>query len=503
MTMHTPMPDEGGQHVKIGKERFRPQFHFTARKNWINDPNGLVYFEGEYHLFFQHNPYGKDWGNMSWGHAVSDDLLTWRELPIAIPQTDQMIFSGSVVVDWQNTSGLGDGRDPPLLAYFTAFDTERDIQSQHMAFSHDRGRSFTHYSGNPILDLDAADFRDPKVFYHDPSGAWIMVVVLARAHVIQFYRSQNMRDWTVAGTFGPQGAITGQWECPDLILVSVEGATDQSHWVLKVDVDEGPVDGGSGAQYFVGSFDGYTFSVHPDLGDPCGALVDYGPDFYAAATWFNLPATQPGPVWIGWQSNHQTGRHYPTHPWRGAMSLPRMLFLFEEEGRLRLGQKPIAATDGLRSEVTSLVPDLLEHGANLTLGNSAKAFWQHLGLIDNGDGRVEVTVDDSSGPLLTIELDFVGQQIIFRRHVIGADTVMPQVNQFGRLMKIKLSQMVRVDLDLIVDGSSIEIFVNGGRRVYSACVFPQGPTGMCVRAISGATSIGQATSWLMGSAMSF
>ena len=220
-----PLQDPSQQRSRDDADPYRPVFHYTPRRNWMNDPNGLVYFEGEYHLFYQYNPFGSQWGHMSWGHAVSPDLIHWTELPVAIPENDQMIFSGCAVIDRHNVSGLGDGESPAMLAFFTAFDRETEIQSQHLAYSLDRGRTFVHYKGNPLIDLDLLHFRDPKVFYHAPSAAWVMVVALSRDHKVQFYRSTNLLDWALASEFGPAGSTSGQWECPDLMLVPVEGGT--------------------------------------------------------------------------------------------------------------------------------------------------------------------------------------------------------------------------------------------------------------------------------------
>lgn len=486
MTKYTGLAPEGGQGIAPGEEAFRPQFHFTARRNWINDPNGLVYFQGEYHLFFQYNPQGKHWGNMCWGHAVSDDLLHWRELPVAIPQTDQMIFSGSALVDWGNVSGLGDGVAPPMLAYFTTFDASRNVQSQSMAFSHDGGRSFTHYAGNPIIDLNAADFRDPKVFYHAESAAWIMVIVLAQSHVVQFYRSTNLRDWDLAGTFGPRGATGGQWECPDLIRVAVDDTVDRFHWVLKVDVDAGVVDGGSGAQYFIGDFDGHDFVVCPELGDQDGMLVDYGPDFYAATTWSDLPVTQPGPVWIGWQSNHQTGMNYPTDPWRGAMTLPRRLFLFEEEGQLLLGQRPIAAVQDLRGQAGAVAPQWVEPGAALRLGRLESGFWHYLNLAEPRDARLVWTIEADGEPLFSLHLDFSAQIITFQRYAQASLPVASGSKGFAHVTSGRLPSFQSVELVAIFDGSLLEMFLDGGRRIYSACIFPKKSTNIYLKSLSGA-----------------
>jgi len=465
--MLTKSNPEGEMDDAIGAERFRPQYHFTPRRNWVNDPNGLVYFEGEYHLFYQYNPHGMDWGHMSWGHAVSADLVSWRELAVAIPETDQMIFSGSVVVDWDNVSGLGDGTAPPLLAFFTAFDEARSIQSQHLAVSHDRGRSFSHYAGNPIIDLNLADFRDPKVFYHAESEAWIMLVALARDHYVQFYRSQNLLDWTLAGSFGPMGSTSGQWECPDLIRLSVDADPLSGLWVLKVDVDVGIVDGGSGAQYFVGRFDGHRFTVDPDLGGLSGALVDQGPDFYAAVTWSDLPPEQPSPVWIGWQSNHQSGKAYPTHPWRGAMSAPRELYLFREDDTLKLGQRPLKALAGLRGAERRGDTGSLAAAVSQVSFAREKSFWQDISVRGDAGTTGTVSLSDGQETLLTITIAFGREEISFERH---ASQLAP-VDFFERKTTTQLPPFERIELQVLVDGSLVEIFVNGGRRVYSASLF--------------------------------
>ena len=462
----------------IGRERFRPQFHFTPRRNWMNDPNGLVYFGGEYHLFFQHNPRGKGWGNMCWGHAVSVDMLHWQELGIAIPETEHMIFSGSIVVDWANVSGLGDGKAPPLLAFFTGFDARRNVQSQHLAYSHDRGRSFRHYARNPIIDLHAADFRDPKVFYHAPSAAWILVVVLAVHHVVQFYRSSNLTDWALAGEFTGGGSTAGKWECPDLIRVPVEGGAGEARWVLKVDVDQGLVGPGSGAQYFVGDFDGFYFTIDPVYGSTDGALVDFGPDFYAATTWSDLPADQPGPVWIGWQSNHQTGKDYPTHPWCGAMSMPRRLFLYAADGALQLGQAPIDALATLQGAPTGFAPRMLARGGDVFVEVTVSAFCVDLSLSRGEDTRFSIAMESGADVLLTIEVDMRDRTINFTRNSSWFATS----DRFARSTLATLPHVGdQIDITIFFDGSLVEIFVEHGRRVCSACVFPSGPLALRVK----------------------
>ena len=253
-------------------EDFRPQFHYSAKKNWLNDPNGLVYHKGIYHLFYQYNPKGNSWGNMSWGHAVSRDLVHWRELPVAIPQTlnaagDSIedIFSGSAVVDTNNTSGFGTRTNPPLVAIYTSAYTSHHPtlagrQAQSLAYSTDGGRTFTKYAGNPVLDIGSNEFRDPKVFWYAPAKEWRMVVVKAVERKVAIYRSANLKQWTHLSDFGPAGAVGGVWECPDLFPLAVDGNPRNVKWVMVVNLNPGSIAGGSGGQYFVGDFDGTTFT---------------------------------------------------------------------------------------------------------------------------------------------------------------------------------------------------------------------------------------------------
>jgi fructan beta-fructosidase len=244
------------------REPWRPQYHFSPRINWTNDPNGLVFFEGEYHLFYQYNPFGDTWGHMSWGHAVSTDLLHWTELPVAIPEADGiMIYTGSVVIDKANTSGFCIGGKPCMVAIYTGAQktSKPEIQQQSLAFSNDRGRTWTKYERNPVLNLNLSDFRDPNVFWSTQSKRWIMGVSLPNDHKVAFYASPDLKKWDRVGEFGPAGATGGQWECPDLFEAMVDGDSSQKRWVLKVGLNPGGLQGGSGEQYFVGRFDGSRF----------------------------------------------------------------------------------------------------------------------------------------------------------------------------------------------------------------------------------------------------
>ncbi|XBH20898.1 GH32 C-terminal domain-containing protein [Jonesiaceae bacterium BS-20] len=262
---------------------FRPQIHFTPEKNWMNDPNGLVYENGTWHLFFQHNPEGTGWGNMSWGHATSTDLMNWEEQPIAIPQTfdsngDSIedIFSGSIVVDHKNTSGLGSLESPPLIAIYTSAYTDKHlslggIQAQSIAYSNDHGQTWTKYENNPVLDRDSANFRDPKVFWHENAatgeGYWVMVAVEATDYQVVLYRSDDLKSWDFLSDFGPANAVGGIWECPDLFELPIDGDPNNTKWVLVVNMNPGAVAGGSGGQYFVGDFDGTTFTSESTVAD--------------------------------------------------------------------------------------------------------------------------------------------------------------------------------------------------------------------------------------------
>lgn len=299
-------------------EKYRPQFHFTPEKNWVNDPNGLVYYGGEYHMFYQYNPYANQWGHMSWGHAVSKDLVHWKELPVAIPEAPPVtIFSGSAVVDPFNTSGFVQKQGQvPMIAIYTA-DIPNTNQSQHIAYSLDSGRTFTKFNFNPVLDLDKKDFRDPKVFWHEPTKKWVMAVMWPHEKKVQFYSSKSLKAWTLLSEFGPAGDTTGIWECPDLFRVPIVGSPGKYKWVFMM--SPSPY-----MQYFVGEFDGTKFINESDAGKIF--RPDYGPDYYAGIVYNNL---QPGkePVSIAWTNNWRYAGAIPAGAWRGGMSLPRSLSL--------------------------------------------------------------------------------------------------------------------------------------------------------------------------------
>ncbi|MFM1910415.1 MAG: hypothetical protein RLZZ545_1113 [Actinomycetota bacterium] len=294
----------------------------------MNDPNGLLFYKGKYHLFFQHNPEANVWGNMSWGHAVSSDLYNWQERPVAIACTPTSgIFSGSAVVDFNNTSGFGTTENPPIVAIYTEHQNDESNQSQCLAYSVDEGETFTKYEGNPVLNIAAKNFRDPKVQWVD--NQWLMTVALANDYKISFYSSPDLKNWQHLSDFGPAAQTGGVWECPDLINF---GDT----WVLLVSLNPGGYQIGSGTQYFVGQWNGREFIPK----DTNTRWLDYGRDNYAGVTFSNAPDEKK--IFLGWMSNWHYAGKVPTDPWRSAMTLPRELTLRSD----RLVQTPINHPDG-------------------------------------------------------------------------------------------------------------------------------------------------------------
>ena len=323
--------------TKLYTEQYRPQFHFSPATNWCNDPNGLVYNNGTYHLFYQHNPFGNVWGHMTWAHATSKDLVHWKHLLIAIPEENGvMIFSGTCVVDKNNTSGFGKNGKIPMVAVYTGH-IENVNQSQHIAYSLDDGITWTKYANNPVLDLHKKDFRDPKIFWSDQKKYWVMALMFPVEHIVQFYSSPNLKDWKHLSDFGPVGDTSAVWECPDLTQVPVDGIPGKKKWLLQMSQN-------ASMQYFVGEFDGVKF-----YNENSTAVInrpDYGPDYYAAIAYNQLPASIL-PTAIGWLNNWNYANDIPTTPWKSAMSIPRTLSVKKVNNEWVLIQKPVAAIAGL------------------------------------------------------------------------------------------------------------------------------------------------------------
>jgi len=320
-------------------EQYRPQIHFTPERHWVNDPNGMVFHKGTYHLFFQHSPTASIWSDISWGHATSKDLVHWKREPIAIyPDSLGLIFSGSAVVDKNNSSGFGKNGVVPLVAMYTSHDMKKekagaiDVENQSIAYSLDEGKPWIKYHGNPTLkNPGVRDFRDPKIIWHEETKRWI--VAIAAQDQITFYASTNLLDWVKLSDFGKtDGAHGGVWECPDLFPMEYNNKT---YWVLLVNLNPGGPNTGSATQYFIGDFDGKKFTNEND--EDTKLYVDFGKDFYAAVPFSNAPKNQN--VWLGWMLSWKYAKEQPTFPWKGQMSLARKLSLVESNQGLRLQQK--------------------------------------------------------------------------------------------------------------------------------------------------------------------
>ncbi|MFN7945447.1 MAG: glycoside hydrolase family 32 protein [Blastocatellia bacterium] len=444
------------------QEPFRPQFHFTPERNWMNDPNGLVYYQGEYHLFYQYNPFGNGWGHMSWGHAVSTDLLHWRHLPVTLAEENGvMIFSGSAVVDRDNTSGLCRNPDPKdkscLIAIYTGH-TETN-QSQHIAVSNDRGRTWTKYAGNPVLDIGYKDFRDPKVIWHEATKKWVMVVSLSREQKVRFYGSPDLKKWELLSEFGGAGVAEKdvQWECPDLFELPVDGKTGKKKWVLIVNVNPGGVAGGSGGQYFIGSFDGRRFTN--DNPPEHKMFLDYGKDFYAAVTFSDIPQSDGRRILLGWMSNWQYAGKEPTSPWRTAQSVPRVLSLKNFGDGLRLVQHPVAELQRLRDrhfeKPEQVSGDALEISAEFQTGAGRQPL---IRLVSGPDAATIIGYDAATGRL------FIDRS---RSGLVDFDPHFPGIRE----APIKLRQK-RLKLRVLADRSSVEIFSADGQVAVTERIFP-------------------------------
>lgn len=442
------------------KEPYRPQYHFSPQKNWTNDPNGLLYYKGRYHLFFQYNPFGNKWGHMTWGHAVSTDLLHWKQLPEAIAEEkDTMIFSGSCVADINNTSGFGKKGQAPLVAVYTGH-IEGKNQSQHIAYSLDEGNTWTKYNKNPVLDLHKKDFRDPKVFWYAPKKYWVMCVMLPVEHIVQFYSSPNLLTWNHLSDFGPAGDTSGVWECPDLVQVPVEGMKGKKKWLLQMSV-------GSGMQYFVGSFDGVRFTNE----NPADNIYrpDYGPDYYAAITYSNMPAAA-APVAVGWVNNWSYAQDIPTNPWRGAMSLPRTLGVKKKNEEWILVQQPVKQINTIRKKIYSTAGTIIEKWVDLPF--SSQQYEIDLELLPNDSSVAGLRVNRNNDKFLEIGYDPYKKIFYVDRTTAGDQSFSKNFEKLSRF-EIPYSLTAKLlRLQVFVDNSIAEVFVDGGERVFTVQLFP-------------------------------
>jgi fructan beta-fructosidase len=439
----------------------RPRYHFIPPQNFMNDPNGLVFYDGEYHLFYQYNPSGNVWGHMSWGHAVSRDLVHWEHLPIALYEEDgSMIFSGSAVVDWQNTSGFGVNGEPPLIAIYTGHTSEE--QTQNLAYSIDRGRTWTKYAGNPVIAIGTREFRDPKVFWHTATGQWIMVTVLADQHKVRFDGSPDLKHWTYLSDFGPAGAVDGMWECPDLFPLSVEGQPELRKWVLKVDALKG-----TGAQYFIGDFDGTRFLN--DATDDQILRVDYGEDFYAAQSWSGLQDGRR--IWIGWMNNWDYANVIPTSPWRGLFSIPRELRLRKYPEGFRLLQQPITELRQLcqtlyhviDTDIATVNTQLVDLKMDIAQEIKAEFAWDTA-----REFGIKICTSDTEETV--IGYDTQTQELFVDRRYSGNSAFS---DRFAGVHRVLLPpEGGKIRMHIFMDLCSVEVFGNDGHTVISDLIFP-------------------------------
>ncbi|SFC88351.1 DUF4980 domain-containing protein [Spirosoma endophyticum] len=402
------------------REKNRPQYHFSTRRGWINDPNGMIYYAGEYHLFYQHNPYEREWENMSWGHAVSRDMIHWEELPTALsPDSLGTMFSGSTVIDYANTAGFNQGNVPAMVAFYTVDTPEKQIQC--MAYSLDKGRTWTKYAKNPLIDSKAKwnskDTRDPRVFWYAPGNHWVMVLNERDGHSI--YTSKNMKAWTY------ESHVTGFWECPDLFELPIDGDTTKTKWVMY----------GASATYMIGSFDGKTFT--PESGKHYYVTGT----IYAAQTFANMPPNDPRRIQIGWGRVQQPGM-----PFNNMMLLPTELQLRTTGNGLRLSSVPVKETEQLFEKV--------QQGTSLSATDAnekLKAFNQ----LDRFRVRTTLKLSHATSAGLSL----------FGQRLLEYDMNGNRIN--GVFYSPENMTSMELTADIYVDRTSIEVFIDGGAYSYS------------------------------------
>ncbi len=440
------------------EEKFRPLYHFTPQENWMNDPNGLVYHQGLYHLFYQYHPYSSKWGPMHWGHAVSKDLVNWEHRPVALyPDSLGTIFSGSAIVDKENTAGFG--KDALIALYTSNYETRENgkrkrLQTQSLAYSLDNGLSWIKYVGNPILpNPGKSAFRDPKVIWHDESAKWIMS--LTAGDSIAFYGSKNLKEWDKLSDFGRgYGAHGGVWECPDLFKMNYNG---KEVWVLIVSLNPGGPNGGSATQYFIGDFDGKTFTSY----DKETRWLDWGTDNYAGVTWSNVDDRH---LLIGWMSNWQYANAVPTEKWRSAMTTVRNLSLAEVNGKLHLKNYPI---EDYNAKFRTLSSDFTADN-RLNVSRLNNAFKISMSEVDLSKD-FKLTFGNKLNETLTFQYHKKHDYFAINRSETG---LIAFNNNFPKkVIADNLVTMNACDIDIYIDKTSIEVFVDGGLVAITSIFF--------------------------------
>lgn len=464
-----------GSFDMVNKESFRPVYHHTPAYGWMNDPNGMFYKDGVYHLYFQYNPYGAVWGNMHWGHSTSTDLMHWKFEGCAIvPDAWGAIFSGSCVVDHENTAGFG---KEAVVAFYTSAKSTPwgDIQMQSMAYSLDNGKTFTKYEGNPILTSSEKDFRDPKVFWYAPGKHWVMI--LAVGQHMEIYSSVNLKEWKKESEFGAmQGAHGGVWECPDLVEIPVEG-TREKKWVLICNLNPGGPFGGSAAQYFVGSFDGKKFVNESPTQTK---WMDWGKDNYATVTWSNAPDGRC--IALGWMSNWQYANNVPTRQYRSANTLARDLTLYREEQELYLKSTPSVEVKKARGKKVSIPSfKVSEKHEIVNLFEEKQGAYEVEIVIQNaGASKIAFCLLNDKGEKVSMYYDLNRKQFVMDRSESGT---VDFSKDFPAVTVAPVNVDKELTLRLFVDRSSIEAFGEDGKFVMTNLVFPSQPyVKMCFEA---------------------
>ncbi|MBI1226876.1 MAG: glycoside hydrolase family 32 protein [Bacteroidetes bacterium] len=465
-------------------EQHRPQFHYSPPTKWTNDPNGMVYFDGEYHLFYQHYPDSTVWGPMHWGHAVSKDLVHWENLPIALyPDSLGYIFSGSAVVDWKNTTGFGKDGQPPLVAMFTYHYMpgekagKSDYQSQAIAYSTDRGRTWTKYEGNPVIPNpgNVKDIRDPKVIWDDARNQW--VVALAVGQHIEFWNSKDMKSWSKLSEFGDGlGAHGGVWECPDLFPITVEG-TKEKMWVLIVNLNPGQPNGGSGTQYFIGKFDGKNFNLDPGFAKKVqggnAVWLDGGKDNYAGVTWSDAPDGRR--LFLGWMSNWEYSQAVPTVLWRNAMTIPWSLSLHKTQGEYHLFGEPVQELQALRGTHVDLSKSNIRGGLDLTgqldISTTLSEIELEFAKPDDYKGSFGVMVSNKKGESYRIGYNATTNQFFSDRLKAGDSSFSAEFAKQQSTIN-RFSNAKTVKLHVFLDVASAELFADNGANMMTETFFP-------------------------------
>lgn len=468
------------QTVSTTKELYRPSYHFTPSAHWMNDPNGLVYYAGEYHLFYQYYPKASVWGPMHWGHAVSKDLFHWKHLPIALyPDSLGYIFSGSAVIDHDNTSGLGTKINPPMVAIFAYHNPKLEksgsnqYQYQGMAYSLDKGRTWKKYNHNPVVPNveKLRDFRDPKVLWDVQIKKWILT--LAAGDEVEFYSSSNLIDWKKESGFGKNiGAHGGVWECPDMFPMVVKN-TGEKKWVLLVSINPGGPNGGSATQYFVGNFDGNQFT--PD--DMQTRWLDYGKDNYAGVTWSDIPSVDGRRLFLGWMSNWQYGTQVPTEKWRSSMTTPRELTLVKSGTGYILASNPVREIAKIQTRSVVIQPQTIHNNVDITKSVpfrlSKTELILNLKIGEQSPAKFGIKLSNDLNESLIAGYDITTGQLFVDRTQSG------KVG-FSKDFPAIVTAPCKLDnntlqLHILLDEASIEIFAQQGKTVLTNIFFPSQP----------------------------